>query len=66
MSIETKGVRWYSGRDCIGIVLVYDTITNEEKAYIGVGKGYNETDDIQTIKDWGAKFDVNVAKLIIG
>jgi hypothetical protein len=61
------GVRWFAGRDCVGIVQVVpdhekDTYRQTGEAnfnyYIGVGSGIDEKTDMQTIADWGNKFDV--------
>lgn len=45
--------RWKTSVDTIGIVAIKSY--NGWKAYIGVGKGYNEEADIQHIKDHGAR-----------
>jgi hypothetical protein len=56
--------RWYTARDVVGIVLVYDRFDGY-KAYIGSGQpGYTEHQDIQHIMNWGAKFPIDVAKQI--
>lgn len=61
------GVRWFAGRDCVGIVQVVpdhekDTYRQTGEAnfqyYIGVGSGIDEKLDMQTIADWGTRFDV--------
>lgn len=49
-------VRWYTARsDCIGIVLTQDGM-GDHKAYIGVGKGNYEAQDVEQISTWGASF----------
>jgi len=60
--MKTLAYRWFTGRDCVGIVLCEDEITKEKKAYIGGVVGLNEADDIEYIKDWGTSFPVNVAE----
>lgn len=56
---------WFTaGRHLIGIVLIKNNV-GEEKAYIGVGDGSDESIDEQIIADHGAKFPVNVAKQLI-
>lgn len=41
----------------IGIVKFFDEIERRWKFYIGAGNGHDEVRDIQTIIDWGQKFD---------
>lgn len=61
------GVRWFSGRDCVGVVQVVPDHQVEEyrqtgmadfKYYIGVGHGLDEKWDTKLIADHGSKFDV--------
>lgn len=61
------GVRWFAGRDCVGIVQVVDdhekdiyrqTGEANFQYFIGVGKGVDEKEDAQFIADWGSRFDV--------
>jgi hypothetical protein len=49
----------------IGIVKCLDEITNETKFYIGVGKGYDEGEDISDIMDWGTKLSPEHLKSFI-
>ena len=60
------GVRWFAGRDCIGIVQVVqdhekDTYRQTGEAnfkyYIGVGWGQDEKTDMSYIAEHGAPFD---------
>ncbi len=51
---EVIDVKWFSGVDCIGIVLV-DTGYGH-KAYIGVGRGDDEQEDIDYIAGNGSRF----------
>jgi hypothetical protein len=51
---------------CIGIVLTTDAITNQQKAYIGLGNGKDEKADIELITDWGAQLDPHTAQYIAG
>lgn len=64
--MKILGVRWYSGRSCIGIVqyiedeevsLYRQTGDADYKYYIGLGLGHDEKEDMQTIADWGTTFD---------
>ena len=61
------GVRWFAGRDCVGIVQVVEEHEKDQyrqtgeanfKYYIGVGSGIDEKVDMQAIADWGTRFDV--------
>ena len=49
---------WYTPAmgDVIGIVKVYDDITQETKFYIGNGLGVSEESDAEYIKNFGDKF----------
>lgn len=61
------GVRWFTGRHCIGIVQVVPDHQKEEyrqsgnfadfKYYIGVGWGEDEEVDKSYIAEWGSHFD---------
>ena len=57
------GYRWFSGNDCIGLVVIDNGF--EEKAYIGVGGGLDEKADIQKIMDYGTHFPLETAKQLI-
>lgn len=50
---------WFSGRHCIGIVLI--EIFGEHKAYIGVGAGRDEKADIEFISNYGTTFPLRYA-----
>lgn len=41
--------------ECIGIVYGEDEVTNVRKAYIGIGGGDNETEDVESIASLGGK-----------
>ena len=41
----------------VGIVKAFDEIEQRWKFYIGTGRGRDETRDVQTIINWGQKFD---------
>lgn len=56
MSTHIEDVKWYSGRNCIGIVLVRLVEPAKFKAYIGVGLGYDEDADAEAIKAHGSRF----------
>ena len=69
------GVRWYTGRDCIGIVQIVQDHEKESfrqtgeadfKYYIGVGSGIDEKVDMQAIADWGAPFDKVAGDALFG
>lgn len=69
------GVRWYAGRDCVGIVQIvqdhqkdYYRQTGEAdfKYYIGVGKGDVEKEDTQYIADYGMPFDKVAGDALFG
>ncbi len=61
------GVRWFAGRDCVGIVQVVQDHQVEEyrqtgladfRYYIGVGWGEDEKTDSTYIAEHGNSFDV--------
>ena len=59
---------WFTQMDstkCIGIILGVDDITGEEKAFIGIGKGVSEEDDVTHISEWGSKFPKEIASRIL-
>lgn len=64
-NVELVSWCWFNGRDIVGVVLGYDTITKEKKAYIGSVDGHNERHDIFNIMCWGSKFDVECAEKLI-
>lgn len=60
------GVRWFAGRDCVGIVQVVQDHQKQEyrqtgnadfKYYIGVGWGEDEKTDSTYIAEHGNTFD---------
>ena len=60
------GVRWFCGKDNVGIVQCVEEHQKEVyrqtgdadfKYYIGVGLGQNARDDAQNIANWGTSFD---------
>ena len=64
--MKILGVRWFAGRDCVGIVQYIEdgevshyrqTGDADYKYYIGVGSGQDEKTDTQHIADWGSTFD---------
>jgi hypothetical protein len=64
--MKILGVRWFAGRNCVGIVQYIEdeevsvyrqTGDADYKYYIGVGNGRDEKEDMQTIADWGSTFD---------
>lgn len=68
------GVRWFSGRHCIGIVQVVQDHQKEEyrqsgdfadfKYYIGVGWGEDEEVDKSYIAEHGSHFDQAAGNLM--
>lgn len=58
-------VRWFSGRNCVGIVKIVDPYDGV-KYYIGVGQGIDEGFDAQLIADWGAKFPRELGDILFG
>lgn len=63
MAQDIQGVRWFSGRACIGVVRVYDQYEGV-KYYIGVGEGLDEEADIDFIAGWGSTFPNNVGDVL--
>jgi hypothetical protein len=51
--------RWFSGRDCIGAVLV--NVDGKLCAYIGKAGGGNEDRDRQDIRSFGSRLPFDVA-----
>ena len=69
------GVRWYAGRDCVGIVQVVQDHQKDQyrqtgeadfKYYIGVGKGDVEKEDTQYVADYGMPFDKVAGDALFG
>lgn len=68
------GVRWFSGRDCIGIVQVVQDHQKDEyrqagnfadfKYYIGVGWGEDEKTDMSYIAEHGSPFDAKAGNVL--
>lgn len=70
-----EGVRWFTGRVCIGIVQVVPDHQKEHyrqtgdadfKYYIGVGGGRDEQHDKQGIAELGVAFDTAAGDLLFG
>lgn len=61
----TTQVRWFNGRQCIGVVRVIDPYDGV-KYYVGVGSGYDEQDDIEQIKSWGTRFPNDAGDVMFG
>lgn len=57
-------VRWFSGRDCIGVVRL--NTGHEIKYYIGVAAGDSAEEDMQLIVDWGTSFPTSVGDVLFG
>lgn len=64
-------VIWFTTMDghLIGIVIKHlenpSDLTNVNRAYIGIGKGEDEQDDIKHIQETGAKFPLSEALRLI-
>ena len=63
--MKLLGYRWFTGKECIGIVLV-ETDYDGLKAYIKKVEGEDEQTDLQDIMDWGTSFPVEEAKSLVG
>lgn len=50
--------------ELIGIVLMNNGF--QDKAYIGIGQGVCESDDIEFILSWGTPFPIESARLMMG
>jgi hypothetical protein len=70
-----EGVRWYTGRVCIGIVQVVPDHQKEHyrqtgdadfKYYIGLGGGRDERQDMQTIAELGVAFETAAGDILFG
>lgn len=49
------------------IGIVYGTGDDgKPRAYIGVGNGLSEDEDIKEVPEWGAKFPIEAAKVLLG
>jgi len=59
-----KDCIWFSGKDCVGIVIIDNG--REEKAYIGQANTTDEEEDKEYIANWGAKFPLDIAKKLMG
>ena len=51
---------------CMGIIKIYETRTNKYYYYVGFGAGVVEEYDIQSIIDWGTKYEEEDFKEIYG
>ena len=65
-NLKLLDVKWFSGTDTVGIVLVEDMSQHYVKAYIGVGAGLNEKSDAIHISQWGSKITKAHAEAIFG
>lgn len=73
--VMIEGVRWFTGRVCIGIVQVVPNHQKEQyrqtgdanfKYYIGLGGGRNEETDKEGIAEWGSPFDTAAGDFLFG
>ena len=62
--VTLLGYRWFTGRECIGLVVVDNGF--EHKAYIGVGEGNDQNHDLQHIMHFGTSFPIDEAKRLVG
>ena len=69
------GVRWFAGRECIGVVQIVQDHQKDQyrqtgeadfKYYIGVGWGNDEKIDSQMIADVGVPFPQDVGDFMFG
>lgn len=60
-----SSVRWFNGRNCIGVVRVVDPYDGVQY-YIGVGNGYDEQQDIEFIAAWGTRFPNDAGDVLFG
>jgi len=62
-------VKWFCGRTQVGIVRTQDEFDGI-KYYIasppGEAHGFNESEDIQFIADWGSTFPKDVGEMLFG
>lgn len=66
--MKNINVTWFAqmaANGIIGIVTCEDEITGEKKAYIGVGEGRDESEDIEHILNTGAKLHLPTACSIV-
>ena len=65
MASKHVGHAWFTGRSQIAVVLCVDAVTKKQKAYIHTVVGMDEEDDIQHVMEYGMKFPVEAAALVI-
>jgi len=65
-NLQVVDVVWFSGTDTVGVVLCKDANLNYVKAYIGVGAGYDEQTDAESITKWGSKVPKAMAESLFG
>lgn len=63
--MEILGVRWFSGRNCVGLVRV-DIPFEGIQYYIGPAEGLDEDIDTVSIAEWGARFPDDAGDLLFG
>lgn len=59
------GHAWFTGKNTIGIIVIFSTEYGEFKSYIGNGIGKDEEEDLQEIANYGSKFPLKEALSII-
>ena len=63
--MQILNVRWFTGRDCIGIVRV-QTDYNGIQYFIGKVDGIDAEDDARYVADWGSRFDPAAGRVLFG
>lgn len=53
---------WKNSRDTVGVVAVELANSKEWTAYLGVGKGHKEREDVQFIADYGYRLSAQEAE----
>lgn len=59
------GVRWFTGKTCIGIVRVENDV-GEISYYIAQVLGYHEEADAKYIAEWGTRFPSKAGDVLFG
>lgn len=62
--MKVTHVMWFNTPHAhtIGIVMGKANVTEELRAYIGLGDGISEKDDKKKIAEWGCPFPIETAK----
>lgn len=65
MASQLIGHAWITGRDCIGVVLTFDLITQTFKGRIGVVDGNGEQTDMLKVQSTGSYLAPHIAIPIV-